>query len=128
MGVVLHGGGLLDQVVVGEVGSHPRLHHHGGGQLDGPADGRSPVPDLLVLLEEDRPLVAIGAGDEDEGLLAALGPGLEPHLSAPAGPDNGHGHLPVTGLAPELLIGTADDLGGRGSLSGQEKGTQQQGQ
>lgn len=82
------------------------MHYWRWREFDRPADVWISISYLPVLLV---------AEDEGEGLIAALGPGLEANYPAPGGPDYSHGHLAITGFAPEILIGSADEVGADGA-------------
>jgi hypothetical protein len=81
MRIVLHDGHLFHQVVVGEVGTHPRQAHHGGWQFDVAFDGGDPVPDFPAFAQVSDAPVARWRLYQDEGIRMSAGPDLDRHLA-----------------------------------------------
>ncbi len=115
MGIIFHDAVLFHQIVVGEIRTHPRLHHHAGRNFDDPVDGRDKIPHVLIVFQEDFSLVACRLCDECDIVLIAQRPCLHFDTSLPAGANDFHGHNTKTAFSQKQIVRFINQLfGGHG--------------
>ena len=89
-------GVLAHQIIVGEIGPHPRTHHHRRRNLEHLVDLGEIIPHLRIEFEGLDSLVLTGGKQFDQGPFHSHVPDLHPHRPFPVFGDHLHLHLRVT--------------------------------
>ncbi|OPZ89789.1 MAG: hypothetical protein BWY73_01441 [candidate division TA06 bacterium ADurb.Bin417] len=117
----------LHHVVIGEIAPVPGLHHHRGGNLDGPFHLGEVIPHQVAQAQPADTRLLARRGHPDQGLLVALGPEPDPQPALETGGDDLQVEFPLAALAAGLQFHASDDFGrGKSGLVGRRRGRSDQ--
>ena len=119
MCVIVDDAAFLDEIVIGDVGAHPGLHHHRRRDLDHPLHVRQIVPHFAADAQRCDAGFLGRRQDADEGARRAVHPDAQTERALPARRGDGHLELALHGLRPQQVLRPIEDLASAGFICGE---------